>query len=75
MTYEEKTMFKRMKGKLYAVAPLGAMALTIGSANAAIDTTEILASITEGQVAAVLIAVGFGVAVWAVRGVKLVRRA
>lgn len=68
-------MFKRIKGKLHAVAPAAALATFAGSASAAIDTTAVTAAITEGQTAAVLIAVAFGVAVWAVRGVKMIRRA
>lgn len=69
-------MFNRLNGKGHVVAPaagLGA-ALLMGSANAAISTTEILASITEGQTAAVAVGIAFGVAIWAVRGVKLMRR-
>jgi hypothetical protein len=68
-------MFKRLKGKLHAVVPAASLAVLAGSANAAIDTTAITGAITEGQTAAVLVAVAFGVAVWAIRGVKMIRRA
>jgi len=44
------------------------------NASAAIDTTATLASITEGSAAGVAVALAFGVAVWAIRGVKLMRR-
>ena len=47
-----------------------------GSALAAApDTTAITAAITDGQTAAVAVAIAFGVAVWAVRAVKMIRRA
>ena len=62
-----------MKNKFALSAGLAALALA-GNASAAIDTTAITAAITEGQVAGVLVAVAFGVAVWAIRGVKLIRR-
>ena len=66
-------MLKNHKGKLVSVG--AGLAAFAGSASAAIDTTAITAAITEGQTAAVLIAVAFGVAVWAVKSVKLTRRA
>lgn len=61
--------------KSIAAAVGGAAALLAGNASAAIDTTAITGSITEGQTAAVAVALAFGVAVWAVRGVKMIRRA
>lgn len=63
------------KLKSTAAAVGGAAALLAGNASAAIDTTAITGSITEGQTAAVAVALAFGVAVWAVRGVKMIRRA
>lgn len=69
-------MFQNLKGKLLPAAPLlGVTALLAGNANAVVDTTAIVASITEGQAAAIVVALAFGVAVWAVRGVKMIRRA
>ena len=66
--------FSNIGRKLGAV---GALSLAgVGSAFAvAPDTTAILASITDGQTAAIAVALAFGVAVWAVRGVKMIRRA
>lgn len=59
-----------------AVLAVGVSALAFaGNALAVIDTAGIVASITEGQTAAVLVAIAFGVAVWAVRGAKMIRRA
>ena len=55
-------------------AGLGLFALA-GASNAAIVTTEITGAIDEGKAAAIAIALAFGVAVWAVRGVKMIRRA
>lgn len=65
------------KQKFYRVATVGAASLAVtGSAFAAApDTTAILAAITEGQTAAVVVALAFAVAVWAIRGVKMIRRA
>lgn len=60
--------------KTVALGMAAALATIAGNASAAIDTTAITGAITEGQAAAVLVAVAFGVAVWAVKGVKLVRR-
>lgn len=63
----------KFKSGLYA---LGAGALVAaGNASAAIDTTGITAAITDGQAAAVVVALAFGVAVWVVRGTKMIRRA
>lgn len=61
--------------KKVALATGFALATVAGASSAAISTTEITAAITEGQTAAVLVAVAFGVAVWAIRGVKMIRRA
>lgn len=68
----ESKMFKRKS----ALLGLGSAALVLaGNASAAIDTTSVTAAITEGQTAAVAVAIAFGVAVWAVRTVKMIRRA
>lgn len=67
-------MFNKMGS---AALSAGAVSLAaMGSAFAAApDTTGITAAITEGQTAAVVVALAFGVAVWAIRGVKMIRRA
>lgn len=52
--------------------------LLAGAASAttpAIDTSAIVTSISDGQAAAIVVALAFGVAVWAVKGVKMIRRA
>lgn len=55
---------------------LGAVSLASAfGASAVVDTASITAAITEGQAAAVAVAIAFGVAVWAVRAVKMIRRA
>lgn len=61
--------------KAMTLGLVGAASVMAFNASAVIDTAGITASITEGQTAAVLIAIAFGVAVWAVKGVKLIRRA
>lgn len=59
-----------------AFAGVGAVSLAaMGSANAVVDTAAIVTAITEGQAAAIVVALAFGVAVWAIRGVKMIRRA
>lgn len=59
-----------------ALAGVGAVSLAaMGSANAVVDTAAIVASITEGQAAAIVVALAFAVAVWAIKGVKMIRRA
>lgn len=52
---------------------VGAFAVA-GNASAAIDTAGTLASINEGGAAGVVVALAFGVAVWGIRAVKLMRR-
>lgn len=58
-------------------AGIGAALATVGGSAMAVapDTTAVLASITDGQTAAVAVALAFAVAVWAIRGVKMIRRA
>ena len=68
-------MFNRLKTKAALLPGVATLAVLAGNASAVIDTAGITASITEGQTAAVLVAVAFGVAVWAIRGVKMIRRA
>jgi hypothetical protein len=54
---------------------VAALALSPGLAFAAApDTTAIASAITDGQTAAVTVALAFGVAIWAVRALKLIRR-
>ena len=65
-----------MQHKKSGAFALGVTALALaGNASAAIDTTSVTAAITEGQTAAVAVAIAFGVAVWAVKTVKMIRRA
>lgn len=64
------------KSKKFVAPTAAALALLAGNASAApIDTAGILTAITEGQVAAVAVAIAFGIAVWAIRAVKMIRRA
>lgn len=67
-------MFKSQKLPVL-VALSTATVFAAGNASAVIDTTAVTAAITEGQTAAVVVAIAFGVAVWAVRTVKMIRRA
>lgn len=71
-------MFRNMKkhaGKLVtAGTALSTLASGAFAAATPIDITEVLAQITAGQVAGVAICIAFGVAVWAVRSGKLIRR-
>ncbi len=60
--------------KSYAVATGAFLALVAGQASAVIDTSSVTAAITEGQAAGIVVALAFGVAVWAIRGVKMIRR-
>jgi len=51
------------------------LALSPGLAFAAApDVTTITTAITDGQTAAVTVALAFGVAVWAIKALKLIRR-
>lgn len=70
-----RSNMKFSKARNTALAVAGAAAVLAGNASAAIDTTSVTAAITEGQTAAVAVAIAFGVAVWAVRTVKMIRRA
>jgi hypothetical protein len=45
-----------------------------GNAAAVIDTASVTSAISEGQAAGIVVALAFGVAVWAIRGVKMIRR-
>ncbi|GAA5008861.1 hypothetical protein FNZ56_02910 [Pseudoluteimonas lycopersici] len=68
-------MFCVNKGARLAKVAGVLVALSPGLAFAAApDTTAITSAITDGQTAAVAVAIAFGVAIWAVRALKLIRR-
>ena len=75
---KERKMFRNMKKHAGKVAAVGTAAATLaGGAFAAatpIDITSVLDQITVGQVAGVAVCIAFGVAVWAIRSGKLLRR-
>lgn len=65
------------KAKSAAVAVGATSAVLAGNASAStgFDISAVLGTITEGQVAGVAVALAFGVAIWAIRGAKMVRKA
>lgn len=56
-----------------SLAALGAAMTFTNGAFAQIATTDITDAITDGQVAGVAVSLAFGVALWLIKGSKLVR--
>lgn len=70
-------MFKKVKGKLVAVATGASLAVFSGAsfASSGVDTTEILAAIQDAETKGVAIAIAVTVCLFLFAGVKLLRRA